>query len=105
MFKRLALIALLCVPFVFAASYHFTLGDKTQAGTAQLKPGEYSVSVKGSQAVFTDDFGKQTATQAKVDKAGTKFASTTVVCTTVNGVTRVEYIELKGSDEKLVFNQ
>jgi hypothetical protein len=105
MFKRFALAALLCVPAVFASSYHFTIGDKVQAGTVQLKPGEYSVSVKGSQAVFTDQYGKQTTAAVKVDTADSKFSATEVVCSTTGGSEHIEYIGLKGSNQKLVFNQ
>jgi len=50
MLKRLAILALLCVPFVSAKSYVISLPNKTQVGTAVLKPGDYSLSVNGSEA-------------------------------------------------------
>jgi hypothetical protein len=105
MLKRLAIIALLCVPFVGAKSFTFTLANKTQVGTAQLKPGEYTVSVKGSEAVLTDYYGHETKTPVKVEAADSTYPETSVVCTTSNGVDRIEYIGLKGSKEKVVLNQ
>lgn len=104
MFKRLALIFVLLVPFAFAATYHITLGDKTQAGTAQLKAGDYDVTVKGSQAVFRDENGKETAIAVTMGKADSKFSDTSVVCSSTSGASRLEYIGIKGTTEKLVFN-
>jgi hypothetical protein len=105
MFKRLAIVALLCVPFVSAKSYTFNLADKVQVGATQLKPGEYSVSVKGSEATITDSGGHRTQTAVKVEAADSPFEETSVVVTTAGGAPKIEYIGLKGSKDKLVFNQ
>jgi len=103
MFKRLALIALLCVPFVSASSYHFIVADKSQLGSAQLKPGEYSLSVKGDKAVITDENGRRTNAAVKVEAADSKFADTSVGLSTANGERRIEFIGLKGTKDKVVF--
>jgi hypothetical protein len=105
MFKRLAIIAILCVPFVSAKSYTFIVADKTQVGTVQLKPGEYSMTLKGAQAVFTDENGHRVQAAAKVEAGDSTFSDTSVVQTTSNGVERIEYIGLKGTKDKVVFNQ
>lgn len=103
MLKRLMILALLCVPFVSAKSYYFIIADKVQAGSAQLKAGEYTVTVKGSQAVFTDANGHRTETAAKVEAADNAFSDTSVVVTTSNGAPHIEYIGLKGTKDKVVF--
>jgi len=105
MFKRVVLLALLCVSFVMAKGYVFTVPDTVQAGTVQLKAGEYSVSVQGAQATFTDQYGHRQTTAVKVDKADAKFADTAVYCSNAGGKSKVDYIGLKGTDQKLVFNQ
>jgi hypothetical protein len=105
MLKRLAILALLCVPFVSAKSYTFTVSTPVQAGTAQLKPGQYSLTLKGSDAVFTDENGRRTEAPAKIEPADSKFDETTVNVSTTNGVERVESIGLGGTKNKVVFNQ
>ena len=105
MLKRLAILALLCVPFVGAKSFTITLANKTQAGAVQLKPGQYTVAFKGTEAVFTDYYGHVTKAPAKEEAADTTFPETSVVCTTTNGVDKVEYIGLKGSKTKVIMNQ
>ena len=104
MLKRLAILALLCVPFVSAKSYLVSLPNKTQIGTTVLKPGDYSLSVNGSQAVLTDDGGHRTKLTAKVEASDTVFLETSAVCTSVNGMARLEYIGVKGTKDKIVLN-
>ena len=104
MLKRLAILALLCVPFVSAKSYVISLPNKTQVGTTVLKPGDYSLSVNGSEAVLTDDDGHRTKVTAKVEASDIVFPYTSVVCTPVNGMDRLEYIGIKGTKDKIVLN-
>lgn len=105
MLKRLAILALLCVPLVGAKSFTFTLANKTQVGTAVLKPGEYTISVKGSEAVLRDTDGHVTKATAKVEAADSVFSETAAVCSTANGMDRLEYIGVKGSKDKVILNQ
>jgi hypothetical protein len=105
MLKRLAILALLCVPFVSAKSYVISLPNKTQVGTAVLKPGDYSLSVNGSEAVLTDDNGHRTKVTAKVEAADAVFPYTSAVCTPVNGVDQLEYVAIKGTKDKILLNR
>ena len=105
MLKRLAILALLCVPLVGAKSFAFTLANKTQVGTTVMKPGDYTISVKGSEAVLTDYYGHQTKVPAKVEPADSPFSETSVVCAPGKDMDRLEYIGLKGSKDKVVLNQ
>jgi hypothetical protein len=103
LFKRLAIIALLCVPFVSARSYEFIVADKAQIGAAQLKPGQYTLTLKGSQAVLRDQNGRRTEAAVKIEAADSAFPDTLVVLSTTGGSPKVEYIGLKGTKNKVVF--
>lgn len=103
MFKRLLIVALACVALAGAKSYSFTVVSPTQAGAAKLKPGEYNLTVKGSQAVITDDSGRKTEAAVKVEPADSKFPTTSVITSNTSGTDKIEWIGLKGSTDKVVF--
>ncbi len=84
-----------------AKSYYFTLTAPTKVGATQLKPGEYEVSVKGTQAIFIKDGGKSISVPVKIEQSDKKFDSTTV--DTANDTIRE--IDLGGSSTKLTFAQ
>jgi hypothetical protein len=84
-----------------AKSYYFTLTAPAKAGSTLLKPGEYEVSLKGTQAVFTKDSGKSVSVPVKVEQGDKKFDATLV--DTSNDTIRE--IDLAGSTTKLTFVQ
>jgi len=84
-----------------AKSYSFTLSAPVKAGSTLLKAGEYEVSVKGNQAVFTKDSGKAVSVPVKVEQSDKKFDATSV--DTSNDTIRE--IDLQGSNTKLTFGQ
>jgi hypothetical protein len=86
-----------------AKSYDVTLPQAAKAGSADLKPGKYSVVVDGSKIRFTDSVGKTTEADATVATAPKKFAVTQVDTTQVNGTNTIKEIDLGGSTTKLQF--
>lgn len=106
---RLLLTGALALGFLgiaSAKSYHITLDEPTQAGIVQLKAGEYRVKVDGSNAVFTNlDSGKSISTPAKVENTGKKHDVTAVDTSNVTGSTKMQAIELGGSDETIEFSE
>ena len=82
-----------------AKSYYFTLTAPAKAGATQLKAGEYEISIKGTQAIFTNDGGKSVSVPVKIEQSDKKFDSTQV--DTSNDTIRE--IDLGGSSTKLTF--
>jgi hypothetical protein len=97
-------LALTSLGVANAKSYSIILSSPAQVGTSTLKPGEYSVSVKGDQAVFQSG-GKSVAIPVKVEQGSQKFDETTVNSTTKNGMENISEIDLGGSATKLEFGQ
>ncbi len=69
MMKKFAMMALFGVWLLSAKTYTITVTDPSQAGTAQLKPGEYKLKLNGSQAVLTDTRGRTIDSVTKVETA------------------------------------
>lgn len=103
MLKRLAAIALLGVSLASAKSYTITLSDTCQAGTAQLKPGQYTLKLDGPKVVLIDNKGNRIETTAKIETADRKFDQTAVVISRADGANRVQSITLAGSKSKVIF--
>jgi hypothetical protein len=103
MFKRFAILALVCVSVVSAKTYNFTVTITAQAGNTQLKPGEYSVKVDGTQIVLKDNSGHRIDVAATLETAGQKFNETAVVITLAEGTNRIEWIQLGGSNTRVMF--
>ena len=103
MLKRLAVIALLGVSLASAKSYTITLSDPCQAGSSQLKAGQYTLKVDGAKVVLIDTKGKAIETTAKVETADRKFDQTAVVISKVEGANRLQSITLAGSKSKVIF--
>jgi hypothetical protein len=97
MLKRLAVIALLGVSLASAKSYTITLSDACQAGSAQLKTGQYTLKVDGSKVFLIDTKGKAIETTAKVETADRKFDQTAVVISRGDRANRLQSITLAGS--------
>ena len=94
-------LAVSSVGIASAKSYYFTLTAPAKVGAAQLKPGEYEVSLKGTEAVFVKDGGKPISVPVKIEQSDKKFDSTSV--DTANDTIRE--IDLGGSSTKLTFPQ
>jgi hypothetical protein len=103
MLKRVAILALLGVSLASAKTYTFTVADPAQAGKVQLKPGEYSLKLDGSQVVLMDTSGRRIDTTAKVESADRKFDQTVVSFSKVDGTNRIQAIQLGGSKTRVVF--
>ena len=103
MLKRVAILALLGVSLASAKTYTFTVTDPAQAGKVQLKPGEYSLKLDGSQVVLMDRDGRRIDTTAKVESADRKFDQTAISSSKADGTNRIEAIQLGGSKYRVVF--
>ena len=98
-------LALASLSVARTKSYTFDLSTPAEAGTLQLRAGEYSVKLDGSNAVFTDMATSQEfTTPAKIGHAGKKHEYTAVELLQQNGGEKITAIELGGSTETLEFN-
>jgi hypothetical protein len=88
-----------------AKSYDVTLPQAVKAGSADLKPGKYSVVVDGSKIRFKDSAGKTTEADANVVNGDKKFQETQVDTVQANGQTMINEIDLGGTKTKLQFNK
>ena len=103
MLKYFAILALLSVSLASAKTFPFTISIPAQAGSARLKPGEYSLKVNGSRAELMDRNGHRIDAAAKVEVAGRKFDQTIVSISKVAGRNRIQSIALGGSKDRVVF--
>ncbi len=103
MLKRITLLALVAVSLACAKSYTILVSEPTQAGSAQLKPGEYTVKVDGMQVILKDSSGNRIDVAATVEPADQKFSYTAVVISRPDGKSRIEAVNLGGSKNKVVF--
>jgi len=89
-----------------AKNYELTLSGVTKVGSIQLKPGQYTVKISGSNAVFTDEETAKTFTTAvKVENTDKKFETTQVNAVKEGTTDVVKEIELGGSKTKLEFSE
>ncbi len=98
-------LAMFTLPIASAKSYDINLSSPTMVGNTQLKAGEYTLKVQGSNAVFINqDNGEKYMETSKVENATSKFENTAVE-TTRDGTTQyLLAIELGGSKTILKFN-
>ncbi|MGB7761391.1 MAG: hypothetical protein WBL61_16295 [Bryobacteraceae bacterium] len=101
-----AVLALASLAAANAKSYDIVLNDPVKAGSVQLKPGTYTVQVKGDIAIFTSGTsGKTYTAPVKLDNNGPKHDETTVHTDTENGAEVLKSIALGGSTTTLEFNE
>ena len=98
-------LAISTVGIASAKSYSFTLAEPTKMGGVTLKPGEYEVALKGTEAVVTFESGKSYKAAVKVEQSDKKFDQTQAVSSTKDGVDSLKEIDLEGSATKLEFGQ
>ncbi len=94
-------LAVASVGIASAKSYYFTLTAPAKVGATQLKPGEYELSIKGTQAVFIKDGGKSISVPVKIEQSDKKFDTTSVDAANDT----IREIDLGGSSTKLTFPQ
>jgi len=97
-------LALFSLSIANAKSYHIMLDNPAKAGNTMLTAGEYKLTVKGANAVFTNTQTSQTVSApVRVGNNDKKHIQTAVEITTQNGTERIHAIELGGSTETLEF--
>ena len=105
--KKLLMIGALCVStlsIVSAKSYDIVISNPVQAGTVQLKPGEYRLKVNGSNATFVNvNTDKSFTTPVKVETSDKKFDQTKMDTTKDGDQNKLQDIELGGSNTRLEF--
>ena len=105
--KKLFTVGILAVCSLTIASaknYELTLSSLTKVGSVQLKAGQYTLKVTGTNAVFTDvETAKSFTTAVKVENGDKKFDTTRVDASKEGGTDVVKDIELGGSKTKLDF--
>jgi len=97
--KSLLLIGTLALAGIASAkSYDIVLSAPTKAGAIQLPAGEYSLKLKGNNAVFTNvETGKSVSATVKVENGAKKFDVTAVD----SNADQIKTIELGGSNTVL----
>src|SRR5579862_8523959 len=80
-----------------AKSYSVTLTSTEKVGTTELKPGDYSVKIEGSQAIFTgEENSKSVTVPVKIEHRDKKFDQTSVETINQSGVESIKSISLGG---------
>lgn len=101
-----AILALASFAVANAKSYDIVLGSPVKAGSVQLKPGAYTVKVKGDAAVFTSiSSGESFTAPVKLDSSGPKHEATLVTVVPENGAEVLKSIRLGGSSTTLQFSE
>lgn len=103
MLKRFAILALLSVALVSAKTYSFTVAAPTQAGKVQLQSGEYRLTLDGSQVTLMDKAGSRIDATAKVETTNEMYKETSVSVSEKAGTKRIDWIQLKGTKNKVMF--
>ena len=82
------------------------LNTPVRAGSTDLKAGQYTLRVEGSQAIFTEARGSESFTvPVKIEKNNRKFGQTSVDMNSENGRENIREIDLGGSTTKLEFGK
>ena len=97
-------LSLASLTIVSAKSYEIVLSAPTKVGNVQLKAGQYTLKVQGSNAVFTSiDTSKSFTTPVKVESGNTKFDETKIQTSKQGDTDQIQEIDLGGSKTKLGF--
>jgi hypothetical protein len=81
-----------------------TLSGTTNAGSVQLKAGNYNVKLDGDKAVFTQiDTSKKFTVPVKVENAAKKFDGTRVDTTNDGKADTIKDIQFGGSTTQIDF--
>jgi hypothetical protein len=102
--KLTILFAFAGLSLLSAKSFPISLANKAKVGNLQLQPGNYDVSVDGSKVKFTDArTRKSVETDATVQTAEKKFATTQVDVEGAGDASKINEIDFGGTTTKLVF--
>jgi uncharacterized protein YjbK len=94
--------AILALAIASAKSYTITLPEPAKAGNTELKAGDYKVEVVDQKAVIRD--GKtESQVPVKVESAGSKYDTTSVLYGESNGSREIREIHIGGTTTKLIF--
>ncbi|HZT30309.1 MAG TPA: hypothetical protein VFA33_10525 [Bryobacteraceae bacterium] len=105
MLKNLLFAFALCgLAIASAKTYTVTLSEPYTLAGKELQPGDYHLSVDGSQAVLKDSQGHVVAAHGTVTQATTKHEYTAVESRSANGGSELRAIELRGTNETVKFN-
>jgi hypothetical protein len=97
-------LSLASLTIVSAKSYEIVLSAPTKVGTVQLKPGQYTLKVQGTNAIFTDsETAKSYTTPVKVETGATKYDETKIQSAKQGDTDQIQEIDLGGSKTKLGF--
>ncbi len=100
----IGVLAVSSLSILGAKTYDITLSAPTKAGSVQLKPGQYTLKIDGSNAIFTDvNSAKSFTTPVKVETTDKKFSDTKVQSSKDGDVDKLDEIDLGGSKTKLGF--
>jgi hypothetical protein len=100
-FVFMCVVGVTSIGIASAKSYSITLSSPAKAGATMLKAGDYEVSVKGSEAVFTNGSAKSVSVPVKVEQSDKKFENTAVDADNNS----IKEIDLGGSTTRLTFGQ
>ena len=99
-------VALFGLTVASAKSYDIVLSNPAVAGSQQLKAGDYSLKLKGTTAVFTDqNTDKSYSVPVKIENGSKKHDVTSVDTQNKNGTDRIQSIQLGGSSTVLEFTE
>lgn len=97
-------LSLASLTLVSAKSYEIVLSAPTKVGAVQLKAGQYTLKVQGSNAVFTNvETAKSFTTPVKVESGSTKYDETKIQTAKQGDTDLIQEIDLGGSKTKLGF--
>ncbi len=106
MTKRSTLVVfvllLLTTAIASAKSYYITLANNTMAGTQQLKPGQYEVSLKDTTLTLAHSSGKSVVLTVKVEQKDKKFEQTSAETFNDGTVSTLKAIDLGGSTIRVI---
>jgi hypothetical protein len=105
--KLLVLTLVLGVSIALAKTYTINIARPAQVGTAELKPGQYSLKVEGNKVVLTSRTDRNTVEleAKKVETAERKFDNTAIVFREAEGKTTIRSIALGGSNLRVIFEE
>jgi hypothetical protein len=86
-----------------AETFHVTLVEPSVVEGAQLKPGNYNLTVKDASVVMVNGKTK-VEVPVKISNAEKKFNATRVLYNEENGKAAIEAIEVGGTRTRLQFN-
>jgi hypothetical protein len=99
-------LALSAVAMAGSKTYDLVFSAPIKAGSVQLAPGEYKLTVEGSNAIFTGAHNRQSVTvPVKVENNDTKYEATALDSTMQGGAAQITSIQLGGSKTKLEFGE